>query len=1172
MASPRNLYALFQSKAAECPQNLAVIYFEDECQEKKVTYSELQTEAVKVARILSESTRDNEDKDLFIRAGLSKEQPYEKHKHVVLKQNTQTKSVHDKHSFSSENKNEFNDEISVGNLYSLNGRQSYVSEDLGSNNNYEQKTVIGILCSQGPGAVACILGIVSQNAYIYISPEYTKQELASILGRVCPKRILVEEKYLENIAEIPFVVKDCFCLFETCFKIISLDSENQSISQRNGMNDLAYVIPTSGSTGVPKYVFVPHRCIVPNIIDLASLFGVEQDDCIFCAAPLTFDPSVVDMFMAFTAGAVLVMVSPHLLKMPRILLNIMVKNKVSILQATPTLLLSFGKDRLRNSLFAKYSPLKVLALGGEIFPKLSFLKQIVNEKCRIRIFNLYGITEVSCWATVAEIVLNRSESVTSTEQGQQIIVAGNDTKTNYVAGEFNMLEYSFSDMVPIGDSLSFTTVKLLNKSGGEVKEGEEGEIFIGGHERECWVDDGTEVLKQESRDINNTYIQAVFRKTGDRGILSKGHIYCIGRLDRQVKRNGQKISLAEICKQCRSLDYVDNCHVELLSGNKITTFVYSDRKTLVAEDVWQDLKRKISYWKLPDNIIIVKNVPFNKHGKVDTLQLLSTEYHSSALNCSNYNTSLESYFEDLWKKILGCYNVGPNDNFIKSGGTSLNAVYFTEELKDFLGCEVPKLLDVLLNETFSKTLQVTKKYQHSIENLKNVESLYTQNPKKLKSEHKQAYSSQSMYIKPATINYEDYSKPKNSFSKSHYKGKSEKSNNSKNEHESLLSDPTLTILSRRGVHSRGMLLPNYYAVPYKIELLWKYNLSKCIDSSPVVTEYNNGNIFVFVGSHSHKFACINAMTGMARWCLLLGDRVESSPIVSRDGRHVYVGCYDSYLYCICIENGQILWKYKTGGEVKSSPVIDDELNLVIFGSHDKKLYCLTADGELKWSTKLSHGSVFSSPCVTCNYVLAATLDGVVCGVDKNTGNIKWSISAKKPVFSSLASYSRGVIFANVCGEIFSYSLLGSRLWIFKTEGNVFSSPFVLTLENGAEVIGIGCHDHSVYFLNSYGDKIAQYKGSSPIYATPFLFSLCDHKTFRAVICETSGRLFIVHVVFQIEVDTENPNTSVISPNAVIEVVLETILNGELFASPIFFRNKLYVGSRDDFLYCFNLHS
>lgn len=1113
------------------------LYFLDEHSKRKITYSELQREVTEIAKVLSFSKTP--DAQLSLRNTVDgKEKQQEVHSHSVEK---------------------------VGMHESVfNGKQSLICENLSSENDENSKSVIGILCSPGPAAVACILGVLDNNAYLYIAPEYSEREVVSLINRICLKRILVEEKYMKNVAELATVVIGDLYVFGTQIKLLSLNGERESAFQRNFvMKDLAYVIPTSGSTGVPKYVYVPHLCIIPNIMDLVTLFKVGQEDCIFCAAPLTFDPSVVDLFMAFIAGARLIMVAPHLLRIPLLLLDIMVKNRVTILQATPTFIMSFGKDRMKESLLGKNSLLKVLALGGEMFPKLSLIKQLVDEMCKTRIFNLYGLTEVSCWATVAEVLID--ELVTNREENPPKTVTGKEMIQNFSERKLNLPGYSLKDMTPIGNSLSFTKVKVLSKSGEDIRDGEEGEIYIGGQERMCWVDDGTVSPNKGFTAIENRQSLSFFRPTGDRGVLNNGQIYCIGRLDCQVKRNGQKVSLAEIARICRNLNYVDACHV-LQNEKKIIAFVYPHSEYISEEDIWKDLKCNLSRWKLPDDVIILKELPFNKHGKVDTQQLLTIRYLSTVNRSNKYKLqSLEKFYRDLWKKMLGCNNASPHDNFVKLGGDSLKAIQFTEELENFLGHKVPNLLDVLLGETFLKTYQLAKKYQYFKKGPENFDN--PKPPKMLKSEnlriqdgHFQADIHKEYHNRNEVLGFQSQGIPKG--------------HDSLNRQEPLLKEKNLkfTVVSRRGILNNGTSPLHYKSLPYKIELLWKYNLKKCIDSSPVVIEYDNGKTLALVGSHSHNFACIDAVTGTEHWCLLLGGRIESSPIISKNGAHVYVGCYDGVLYCICIDSGQIIWNYKTGGEVKSSPVVDNEMGFVIFGSHDKIVYCLTADGKLKWKVKFSNGSIFSSPCISGNAVFVASLEGILSGIDINTGKINWRRSVNKPVFSSLASYSKGIICANVCREIFSYSLSGSRLWKFETKGNVFSSPYVLQLENGMEVIGIGCHDNCVYFLNSYGEKIVEYNGLSPVYATPFLYCLDEHHAFRAVICETSGRLCIVHVMFNDAVDSERSDSTTRCPNGVIETLLERTLNGELFASPVFFKNRLYISSRDDFLYSFYLHS
>ncbi|OXB55049.1 hypothetical protein ASZ78_015064 [Callipepla squamata] len=128
---------------------------------------------------------------------------------------------------------------------------------------------------------------------------------------------------------------------------------------------IAYLLHTSGTTGTPKIVRVPHTCIVPNIQHLQSIFEITQDDVLFLASPLTFDPSVVELFVALTSGAS-ILILPNAVKMMPVELSaaLFVHHHVTVLQATPTLLRRFGADIIKSTVLSANSSLRVLALGG----------------------------------------------------------------------------------------------------------------------------------------------------------------------------------------------------------------------------------------------------------------------------------------------------------------------------------------------------------------------------------------------------------------------------------------------------------------------------------------------------------------------------------------------------------------------------------------------------------------------------------------------------------------------------------------------------------------------------------------------------------------------------------------------------------------------------------------
>lgn len=153
---------------------------------------------------------------------------------------------------------------------------------------------------------------------------------------------------------------------------------------------------------------------------------MTADDVVFLASPLTFDPSVVDMFLALSSGARLLVVPSVFKKMPRQLARLLFqRHKTTVMQVnvvivlsgnpaehfniflfpqvTPTLLIRFGHHILKEEVLSSASSLRVLALGGEACPPPALLRSWRDKHNKTSIYNIYGITEVSCWACCHKI-------------------------------------------------------------------------------------------------------------------------------------------------------------------------------------------------------------------------------------------------------------------------------------------------------------------------------------------------------------------------------------------------------------------------------------------------------------------------------------------------------------------------------------------------------------------------------------------------------------------------------------------------------------------------------------------------------------------------------------------------------------------------------------------------
>jgi non-ribosomal peptide synthetase component F len=165
--------------------------------------------------------------------------------------------------------------------------------------------MVGIYVTSSHWLPAVVLGILRAGAaYVPVDRSLHLTRRCQILVDLGVQRILVERSLIDEFVEAVRGLSQC-----------SLQEMSQSVSSSlsgglvlvhlkhhvpNGLPHgddvkLAYVLQTSGSTGLPKTVKVPHECIVPNVLDIREKFAITSDDVILLCSPHTFDPSVVEV-------------------------------------------------------------------------------------------------------------------------------------------------------------------------------------------------------------------------------------------------------------------------------------------------------------------------------------------------------------------------------------------------------------------------------------------------------------------------------------------------------------------------------------------------------------------------------------------------------------------------------------------------------------------------------------------------------------------------------------------------------------------------------------------------------------------------------------------------------------------------------------------------------------
>ena len=272
-------------------------------------------------------------------------------------------------------------------------------------------------------------------------------------------------------------------------------------------DDLAYILYTSGSTGVPKGVMLTHRNAASYVEWCSEVFCPTEDDHFSSHAPFHFDLSILDIYVPLKHAASVHLIPDELGKNPKELARFIARAKITVWYSTPAilgLLAEFGGlERL------DCSSLRLVLFAGEVFP-VKQLRRTVARWPAPDYYNLYGPTETNV-CTFALIPKPIPEDRT--------------------------------EPYPIGWPCSHCAALVLDMDGNPVERGEEGLLYIAGPSvfPGYWGRPAETAALFLERDGMRWY------NTGDvvREDPNEGFLY-VGRRDRMVKRRGYRIELGEV--------------------------------------------------------------------------------------------------------------------------------------------------------------------------------------------------------------------------------------------------------------------------------------------------------------------------------------------------------------------------------------------------------------------------------------------------------------------------------------------------------------------------------------------------------------------------------------------------------------------------------------------------
>ena len=508
------------------------------------------------------------------------------------------------------------------------------------------EVLVGIFMDRSLEMLVGLLAVLKAGgAYLPLDPEYPPERIAFMIEDSQARAVLTQNSLLNRLPE---TAARRICL-DADSAFFSLESD-ENLQVRAVPDNLAYAIYTSGSTGRPKGVLVAHRGVTNMIEASGKLFEVDSDSRILQAASLSFDASVLEIFMALLGGATLYLASHDTLASGTELGQLLRDNAISTIAITPSLL-----DTIPER---EYPALHTIVLGGEASSAATAARWSRGR----RLFNAYAPTEATVYATA----------------------------TQCAEGE--------ARVPPLGWPISNMQVYLLDERLQPVPIGITGEIHVGGVGlARGYLNRPRLTAEQFVPDPFSRMPGARLYKTGDLARFNaSGEIEFAGRADQQVKVRGFRIELGEIETVLSQHPGVREAVVvarENDSGGKrlIAYVVAREELPPTTSEMRDYLRRTLPEYMTPSSFVVLEALPLTATGKVDRNALPEPEQARPEL-AQVYvapRTAVEEVLCGIFSEVLQIEPVGVRDSFFELGGHSLLATQIASRARAAFQVELP---------------------------------------------------------------------------------------------------------------------------------------------------------------------------------------------------------------------------------------------------------------------------------------------------------------------------------------------------------------------------------------------------------------------------------------------------------------------------------------------------